>query len=49
MPPCAFPLNPAGPGGLDPVSVRREGIELVLKVDSGEVDRIRSARPETWR
>lgn len=47
MPPYAFSLNAARPRGLDKVSVRREGLELVLELDSGEVARIRPAGPET--
>ena len=47
MPRYAFSLNAARPRGLDTVSVRREGLELVLELDSGEVARIRPAGPET--
>jgi hypothetical protein len=47
MPPYAFSLNAARPRGLDQVSARREGLELVLELDSGEVARIRPAGPET--
>jgi hypothetical protein len=47
MPPYAFSLDAARPRGLDPVGVRREGLELVLELDSGEVARIRPAGPET--
>ena len=47
MPPYAFSLNAARRRGLDPVSVRREGLELVLELYSGEVARIRPAVPET--
>lgn len=47
MPPYAFSLNAARPRGLDPVSVRQEGLELVLELDSGEVARIRPAGRET--
>ena len=47
MPPYAFSLNAARPRGLDPVSVRREGLELILELDSGEVARVRPAGPQT--
>jgi hypothetical protein len=48
MPPYAFSLNAARPRGLDPVSIRQEGLELVLELDSGEVARIRPAGPDTF-
>jgi hypothetical protein len=47
MPPYAFSLNAARPRGLDPVSIQREGLELVLELDSGEVARIRPAGRDT--
>jgi hypothetical protein len=42
-----FSLDAARPRALCPVSVRREGPDLVLQLSSGQVGRIRPAGPET--
>jgi hypothetical protein len=47
LPAYAFSLSAARRRGLDPVSVRREGLELVLELYSGEAGRIRPAGPKT--
>lgn len=47
MPEYAFSLDTARPRALCPVSVRREGPELILELDSGQVGRIRPAGSET--
>ncbi len=47
LPSYAFSLDAARRRGLDPVSIRLEGSELVLELYSGEVARIRPAGPKT--
>jgi hypothetical protein len=47
VPEYAFSLEAARPRALSPMSVRREGPELILELSSGQVARIRPADTET--